>query len=370
MFALFLATAAVVPVSAVKPPATRPGAPASVNVSLYGATGDGISDDGPAIQAAIDELSRAGHGKLVFEPFGVYRVGRRVVFSNAGDFEVDGQGATIKPLDAATVLTTDGDTMRFVRCSRFSVHDLTFDGNRAVRGAPTRVTTPVTLRLNGCSDFVVRDCRFRDSVCDDVFLWCGVNPRNADDHCTFGRITGCTMEGPWRNCVSAVHAAFIRVDHNTFRDARTSAPQAGIDVEPNPGDAPGITHHIDVESNTFVGCGVGAAAYFGKAGTHHVTFAGNRVSSCKVGLYSEATGTVFRGNVLDDSPLVAANCDAARVIDNVVTGSYVHADTAGVANPEGHVLVNNVADQIHTYAAGGRTVSQGNVTTGKPAEHR
>jgi hypothetical protein len=343
---------------------TQPAQPQTgfvVNVRDFGAVGDGVKDDAPAIQSAMNALQKAGHGKIVFEPFAVYRLSRWVGLHNVNDFEIDGQGATLKPTDRATVFGTEGDTLRLVACNRVRVHDLTFDGNRTRRGHPLRSTTPETFRINGCTDFVVRDCHFRDSVCDDVFLWCNLDPTNINDRCQYGRITGCTFENPWRNCVSVIHGCFIRIDHNVFRDAQTSSPFAGIDIEPNRGDAPGITHDIDIESNTFVNCGAGAAAYYGKSGTHHVTFTSNRVSKCKIGLYSEAVDSAFIGNTLDEAPLIAANCDRNRMLNNVVTRSYLYVDTLGVDNPAGHVVIDNVADEIHVEGAKGHTISEGNV---------
>ena len=58
-------------------------AAASLNLKDFGAVGDGVTDDGPALQAALDALAAAGGGTL-FVPEGRYAVLTTVVKSFAG----------------------------------------------------------------------------------------------------------------------------------------------------------------------------------------------------------------------------------------------------------------------------------------------
>src|SRR4051812_11566715 len=48
-------------------------APVALDLKDFGATGDGVTDDGPALQAALDALADAGGGSL-FVPEGRYAI--------------------------------------------------------------------------------------------------------------------------------------------------------------------------------------------------------------------------------------------------------------------------------------------------------
>src|SRR5262245_37633068 len=49
-----------------------------LNVSEFGAVGDGVADDGPAFQSALDALADAGGGTL-FVPAGLYLINTPVI---------------------------------------------------------------------------------------------------------------------------------------------------------------------------------------------------------------------------------------------------------------------------------------------------
>ncbi|HEX8352419.1 MAG TPA: glycosyl hydrolase family 28-related protein, partial [Pyrinomonadaceae bacterium] len=50
-----------------------PGAAATLVLTDFGAAGDGVTDDGPALQAALDALAAAGGGTLLV-PAGRYAI--------------------------------------------------------------------------------------------------------------------------------------------------------------------------------------------------------------------------------------------------------------------------------------------------------
>src|SRR4051812_10002423 len=67
-----------------------------VGVGRYGAKGDGVADDAPAIQAALDKEGRA------FLPPGTYRLGSRLAVTRDGGGLVGaGAGATVLRPDAS-----------------------------------------------------------------------------------------------------------------------------------------------------------------------------------------------------------------------------------------------------------------------------
>lgn len=63
-------------------------------VSAYGAVGDGVADDAPAIQAGIDDLNANGGGVLYFAP-GVYRIAQTLDLKSNVTLKADGKTATI-----------------------------------------------------------------------------------------------------------------------------------------------------------------------------------------------------------------------------------------------------------------------------------
>lgn len=103
---------------------------ARLDVRKMGATGDGRTDDRPAIQAAIDSLARLGGGILYF-PAGVYVVTRTgntsVAISLRSGVSLEGQGtASILRLKNGS----GGHLMNVTRESNCAVRQMVLDGNR------------------------------------------------------------------------------------------------------------------------------------------------------------------------------------------------------------------------------------------------
>lgn len=76
--------------------------PVVLRIETFGATGDGVHNDAPAVLAAVDAIRAAGRpARLVFSAGKTYRLGRQdqhdaqFDFSGLEKIEVDGQGATL-----------------------------------------------------------------------------------------------------------------------------------------------------------------------------------------------------------------------------------------------------------------------------------
>jgi hypothetical protein len=343
--------------------AVKPPKPVSITPSTYGAVGDGVADDTAALQRALNALARAG-GTLRLAPYATYLVNTPLDLRNTTGFTIDGAGATLRSAPGAPTAANVGETLRLIGCRNGHVINVQFDGNRANR-PPSAQDGPPTLRLQGCVKIDVVGNTFTNAVLDGLFLWCAKDPTDPTDACKNINIADNTFDNPGRNGISIIHGQACRVVNNNFSNANALPPAAGLDIEPNLGDAQGITHHILVDGNTFTNCALGAAAYHGKGGTHHVTYSNNRVQGCKDGLYTEAVGTVITGNTLENSALEVANTDMARVLGNVVVGSYLYVDTNGIAAPVGHTVMGNVVDVLYANQAGSGAVVANNVVTGQ-----
>ena len=146
-----------------------------VSVSRYGAKGDGVADDAPAIQAALDKEGRA------FLPPGTYRLGSRLAVTRDGGGLVGaGAGATVLRPDASLtkgtliVLSPSNQTLTDIL-----IADFTLDGSSdpakvqgmgiysckrvRVRGiSPVRISGMV--HLEGVENFAITDIAGSDLI--------------------------------------------------------------------------------------------------------------------------------------------------------------------------------------------------------------
>jgi hypothetical protein len=175
-----------------------------VNVIDHGALGDGAADDTAGLQRAIDAARPTGG--TVFLPPGTYRTDRLSLHSGV---HLRGAGG-----DATTLTLRTGPNRAIVEtapgASRFSVRDLTLDGNQAGGDG---------LRLSGddyeVGDVVVFNCR-GDGIAGDgagphAARFSGVRAHNNDGH-------GINLTGP-------AHATFV--DCLAFENGRTGFRLAG-----------------------------------------------------------------------------------------------------------------------------------------------
>ena len=176
IFSGFTASAKITAVS--KSQATPPRAVASseviLNLSDFGAAGDGVANDGPALQAALDALGNAGGGTLLI-PAGSYLISTPVVkdFSEveAADIKIQGIPSTTMPapptadgqsLGAGLDLTSElipatGDQHTALTLSgihKFLIEHVGFTGRDVMTDAY------ITLYLSDIDQATVRHCEF------------------------------------------------------------------------------------------------------------------------------------------------------------------------------------------------------------------
>lgn len=84
-----------------------------VNVKVYGAKGDGITDDASAIQNALDAVNKMGGGKVFF-PAGAYLITRPIIqYTN---ITIEGQGIDVtilKPFNCHGISVVPNQYLRF-----------------------------------------------------------------------------------------------------------------------------------------------------------------------------------------------------------------------------------------------------------------
>jgi len=140
----------------------------NVKQDAYGATGDGVTDDAAAIQAAIDAAELAGGGAVTF-PSGTYLIGSTLVIDSNSVWLVGpgGRAATIKQKANADL----GTLIRFGQASGTTatnycgIRDIYVDGNESNNSAATPVAG---IHIRNCAYFSMRDVEIRE--CEGVGL--------------------------------------------------------------------------------------------------------------------------------------------------------------------------------------------------------
>lgn len=212
----------------------------SVNVKWFGATGDGVTDDTAAIQAAIDSLPNGG---TVYVPAGNYMI-------KAHDSEqalvrpyylYDAGGIALK--SNITLYMDDSATLSAIKNTEHNYNIIRIVGrdNVKIRGGKIRgdlnLRTPSELNgewgygiaLQGSTRVLIEDVDIQQNIGDAINLQAGVDnvtinkqvviQRNYIDK---NRRQGISVEG--------VEQCIIR--DNTITGTGGTAPEAGIDLEP------------------------------------------------------------------------------------------------------------------------------------------
>lgn len=245
----------------------------------FGAKGDGVSDDTAAFQAMARRVEDRGGGTVALRPGATYRLGRQVrggaagpvympetMFSVTGvnGLTIEGNGATLKLNDGlhygsfspATGQRFDPPPGKFtdpryganvgsliaVRNARgVRIRNLVLDGNagRLVVGGRWNVDIQLHadgLRLLDVVDVEVENLLARDHGLDGVYLR-GRTRSAAGDGGDAIRFHNLRCVGNGRQGMSVVGGSGMRFTDCLFADtgqgAISSAPSAGVDIEPN-----------------------------------------------------------------------------------------------------------------------------------------
>jgi hypothetical protein len=168
------ANAATAAVNTVRNGSISTSAPLDLNLRDFGAVGDGVTNDGPALQAALDALAQAGGGKL-FVPAGRYAIltGVQKDFTGlAADvtiFGVESLTPVPPPTASGQDLTRGLDllsefaprtgpqhvTVSISGLQNFLIKDITFIGTNGVE-----TDAVVTLAFSDIWNLIIRHCEF------------------------------------------------------------------------------------------------------------------------------------------------------------------------------------------------------------------
>jgi hypothetical protein len=322
-----------------------------INVRDFGATGDGVTDDRAAIQAALD----AGAGVTVHVPAGRYLVGK-----GAGFWCLTIRAGTTLLGDPGAVFVQAGGTAASVRLLEVDtagvvIDGLVLDGNRAAQ-VPDEHRAGIF--ADGAGVLTIRNVTAQNFAGDGLYLHTGSNGVTLDHVTAIGNSrNGLTLGGGTTGTV---------ITHGRFVD--NGAQQ--LDSEPGTG---ATVDGVTITDSTLDGGGV--------SGDFVLTVSGSGEAVRSRGWTVErniingpinvvwATDVVIRGNRgginATGKPCVTVyrSCDRVRVADNdlVSTGaapSVVEVVGTGIGQAPDHVVIERnvittaaVAFGIHVITA-------------------
>ena len=262
-----------------------------LNVRDFGAKGDSTTDDTAAIQAALDAASTRGISTVLF-PAGTYRVSTTAVDNNFFAALTVHSGQRIL-FDAATLQLTANGYDFYAVLNIHNVNNVTVEGGLTIIGdreAHTATTgeSGHGIRIVNSHNVHVSDVDIRYTWGDGVCVGGNGTMDEISENVTLERIRTYKCS---RNGLSIIEADGVVVRDCDFTYTDRTAPQYGIDVEPNLGTATNIT----IENVRMLNNGIGGfALYTTKATQNGVLTLRNIETDAKTIIYtSSAKGGTF-----------------------------------------------------------------------------
>ena len=269
----------------------------TVNAKDHGAMGDGTTDDTAALQQAVDAAAET-KGTL-HVPSGIYLIdaSRGVVLKSQMTLELE-EGAVLRAIPNAL------ESYRIVsisKCEAVTVTGGTIEGERDAHQGKTGEWG------NGID---VRDSK--QIVIDKVTVkscWGdGIYVGQRSENVTISRVT---CDENRRQGLSITSAAEVTVRDSTFRHTHGTAPECGVDIEPNAGE-------------TVANCQVLKCQFEANAGGGLQVGPANADKEKSSVTEFVAAGNSFTGNGTSQPPrytIQISNCTGATVRDNQLNGN-------------------------------------------------
>lgn len=201
----------------------------------FGAVGDGATNDRAALQTAFDWLVGAARRALYGVASKKYVVGSAadatpLTITSGANFCIFGEGATIYA--AANRPALAGNQMLVLTGNTdFYIENLNIDGNRA-----NRVPSNASSFNMSITDSNARGTLYNvhsDNACSDGFYLDSSTPNTLSSLPTDIHFINCEANNAYRNNVTLVNSVRFRDYHGVYKDANGTAPEDGIDVEPD-----------------------------------------------------------------------------------------------------------------------------------------
>lgn len=262
-----------------------------LNVRDFGAKGDSTTDDTAAIQAALDAASTRGISAVLF-PTGTYKVSATTADNNFFAALTVHSGQRLL-FDAATLQLTANGYDFYAVLNIHNVNNVTVEGGLTIIGDRESHTATTGesghgIRIVNSHNVHVSDVNIRYTWGDGVCVGGNGTMAEISQNVTLERIRTYKCS---RNGLSIIEADGVVVRDCDFTYTDRTAPQYGIDVEPNLGTATNIT----IENVRMLNNGIGGfALYTTKATLPGVLTLRNIETDAKTIIYtSSAAGGTF-----------------------------------------------------------------------------
>lgn len=216
-----------------------------VTPQMYGAKGDGIQDDAPAIRAMIEDLPSSNF--CIYFPPGIYLQGNGMnaipcyfPISNKRDFCIVGYDVEIIA-NKTNSCVQDNAGFYFSNCQRGLVQGITYNGSIADRkpsmGDAGSINKQSAFMVENCSYIVFRDCTATGAVMDGFSFFASYAMENSDivSHpSSFCIMDNCVAEYCYRGGISGIRADFCTIRNcqsNYNGTIYGTSPYFGIDLE-------------------------------------------------------------------------------------------------------------------------------------------
>lgn len=279
-----------------KPPApvdTNPAIPAdSVEVSKFGARGDGQTDDTKAIQAAIDS---AAPGSTVHIPAGTYMIDAGQSGANGLKLKSD----ITLVMDKDTVLKAipysdqSGAIINVAHANNVKIIGGTLQGERD-QHTGSGGEWGMGLNITGSSNVEVSGVTAKDNWGDGFYV--GSEGGTASTNITMDNIVA---DHNRRDGLSITNVDGMLVNNSRFSNNTGTDPGSGIDIEPNAGDT---TTNIVIQNSSFIGNqkdGILSTAIASTAHDFHNVMKNNTFSGNKYAYWTDQPDQVFENNTFN-----------------------------------------------------------------------
>ncbi|MFN0132517.1 MAG: glycosyl hydrolase family 28-related protein [Phycisphaerales bacterium] len=183
-----------------------------INVKLFGALGDGATDDTQAILNAIKSIPTLpstepkNAGPVLYFPEGIYLINATLTIERFFGLEIAGTGVhPVENISDVTITgsngprsvliwngTSSGTMMELRGVQGTTVRDLTFLGKRGTTGTRAdRLLELTSLDGKGSSWIAIKNCHFRDAV---TGIMCGGSSEKTDSEVLIERVTFSTCD--------------------------------------------------------------------------------------------------------------------------------------------------------------------------------
>lgn len=300
----------------------------TVRPEQFGATGNGVTDDSPGFQLA---LNRAAGGVLKLTPGKVYKVNTPVkVKSNT---IIDARGATIirgAAIDNVIRNDADGVTGGYAANSNIFLLGGTWDGNSGTFGA-----TPCTIIAFGhCSNV-----RIKDAVISHTNTYHHIEVNG----CFNVEIEGCTLSGGASLALTTNEA--IQIDLNIDG---SQFPWFG------PQDSTVCTN-INIHDNLFIDVGTGVGSHSASGSLRHgnILINNNSFSGCSYAGITALNWTdmKIRGNRFERGyyGIIHTSSGTATLRNNIIADNtfFDVGNTAHVGTSARAIFVQQASDNSH-----------------------